>query len=142
MSHKEMVAGIQVLGAVLVGSWLVWDAMNGGLGASLAGLAGKLLWVIAAVIGFNIVVTILGTILVSIVQRVEFRDEPSDERDMAIDARSLKYGGIVTSALAALALIPLAMGAEPMVAVYALFAAPLIGGTISAALQLYFYRVG
>ena len=143
MSHKEMVAGIQLVGQVLVSIWLVYDGLNGGLvGATVASVAAKLLWVIGAVIVFTIVATIITTIVVSIVRREEFKAEPDDERDVAIDAKSLRMAGIFTSVAAALALFPLAFGADPIFAVYALFGAPMIGGTVNAALQLYYYRVG
>ena len=142
MSHREMIAGIQLVGQVLVTLWLVYDGLTGGLvGATVVSVAVKLLWVIGAVIVFSIVATIVMTIVVSIMRREVFKDEPADERDVSIDARSLRLSAIVTSALAALALVPLAFGADPIVAVYALFGAPMIGGTINAAFQLYYYRV-
>lgn len=142
MSHKEMVAGVQLVGQVLVTIWLVWDLLNGGLvGASVMGVAVKLLWAIGAVIVFTIVATILMTIVVSIRRREAFKDEPADERDMLIEAQSQKWSAYATSILAALALIPLALGADPLVAVYALFGAPMVGGTVNAIYQLYYYRV-
>lgn len=142
MSHKEMVAGIQLVGQVLVTVWLVWDLLNGGLvGASVMSVAVKLLWVIGVVIVFSIIATIIGTIVVSIRRREAFRDEPADERDLLIEAQSQKWSAYVTSSLAALALIPLALGADPVLAVYALFGAPMVGGTVNAIYQLYYYRV-
>ncbi|WP_139198746.1 hypothetical protein [Devosia sp. YR412] len=131
------------MAALLVAVWLGYDLLNGGLvGATVAGVAGKLLWVIGAVIVVGIVSTIVMSIAVSAVRREAFREAPADERDLAIDARSLRLGGIVTSALAGLALVPLAMGVDPVFAVYGLFGAPMIGGTVSSAAQLYYYRVG
>ncbi len=142
MSHKEMIAGVQLAGQVLVGVWLVWDLLNGGLvGATVTSVAVKLLWAIGAVIVFTIIATIIMTILVSVARREEFRDEPADERDVLIDAKSQKWSAVATSIVAALALFPLAFGADPVFAVYALFGAPMIGGTINAIYQLYYYRV-
>ena len=142
MSHKEMIAGVQLAGQVLVGVWLVWDLLNGGLvGATVTSVAVKLLWAIGAVIVFTIIATIIMTILVSVARREEFRDEPADERDVLIDAQSQKWSAVATSIVAALALFPLAFGADPVFAVYALFGAPMIGGTINAIYQLYYYRV-
>ena len=68
--------------------------------------------------------------------------EPADERDGLIEARSQRWSAYATSIVAALALIPLALGADPVWAVYALFGAPMVGGTINAAAQLFYYRVG
>ena len=142
MSHKEMVAGIQLVGQVLVAAWLAWDLANGGLaGATVPSVAVKLLWVIGAAIVFSIVATILATIVVSMARREEFKDEPADERDVLIEARSQKWNAYVTSSLAALALVPLALGADPVMAAYALFGAPMIGGTVNAIYQIYAYRV-
>lgn len=142
MSHKEMVAGIQLVGQVLIAAWLVWDLANGGLvKATVMGVAIKLLWAIGVVIVFSIVATIGATIVVSIQRREEFSDEPADERDVLIEAKSQKWSAYVTSSLAALALIPLALGADPLVAVYALFGAPMVGATVNAGLQLFYYRV-
>ena len=142
MSHKEMIAGIQLVGQVLVAIWLVWDLTSGGLaGATVVSVAIKLLWAIGAVIVFTIIATIVMTIVVSIARREEFKDEPADERDTLIEAKSQRWSAYITSALAALALFPLAFGADPVWAVYALFGAPMIGGTVNAAYMLYYYRV-
>lgn len=141
MSFKEMMAGVQIVGVFVVAAWLAWDAASGGLsGIGTAGVAIKLLWAVGGLVVFNIVGTIIATILVSIVQREVIKDEPADERDMAIEAKSLRNGGIATSIAAALSLIPLAMGAEANFAVYALFIAPVLGGAVNAAFQLYYYR--
>lgn len=143
MSHREMIAGIQLVGQVLVAVWLVWDLANGGLaGATVTGVAVKLLWAIGAVVVFTIVATIVMTIVVSVVRRQEFKDEPADERDVLIEAKSQKWSAYATSIVAALALFPLAMGIDPVFAVYALFCAPMIGGAVNAVYQLYYYRVG
>ncbi len=141
MTFKEMMAGVQIVGVVVIGGWLAWDVAGGGIGdTGTADIAIKLLWAVGAMIVFNIVGTIIATIAISIVQRQELKDEPADERDMAIEAKSLRNAGIATSIAAALALIPLAMGVDARFAVYALFIAPFIGGAVNAAFQLYFYR--
>ena len=133
-------AWVQLLGVAVVGGWLAWDALNGGAVSTTAEIAQKLLWAVGAMVGFNIVGAIIGTILVSIAQREELKDEPADERDHAVAARSLRNSGIATSIVAALALIPLALGVDANLAIYALFVAPVIGGTINAASELYYYR--
>lgn len=141
MTFKEMMAGVQLIGVAVVGGWLAWDAGSGGAaGLSIADTAVKLLWAVGAMIVFNVVGTILGTILVSIAQRAVLQDEPSDERDLVIEAKSLRNGGIATSIAAALSLVPLALGVDGAFAVYALFVAPVIGGTVNAVFQLYYYR--
>jgi len=140
MTSKEMMAWVQLLGVAVVGGWLGWDALNGGAVGSTAEIAQKLLWAVGAMIGLNIVGAIIGTILVSIAQREELKDEPADERDHLVSAKSQRNSAIATSILAALALIPLAMGAGVNLAVYALFVAPVVGGTINAASELYYYR--
>ncbi|QYO75422.1 hypothetical protein [Devosia salina] len=140
MTSKEMMAWVQLLGVAGVGGWLALDALNGGATGSTAEIATKLLWAVGAMIGFNIVGAIIGTILVSIAQGAELKDEPADERDHLVSAKSQRNSAIATSILAALALIPLALGAGGNLAVYALFVAPVIGGTINAASELYFYR--
>lgn len=140
MTSKEMMAWVQLLGVTSVGGWLAWDALNGGAAGSTAEVATKLLWAVGAMIGFNIVGAIVGTILVSIAQGAELKDEPADERDHLVSAKSQRNSAIATSIIAALALIPLALGAGGNLAVYALFVAPVIGGTINAASELYFYR--
>jgi len=140
MTFKEMMAGVQVLGVAMVGGWLAWDALNGGAAGPTAAIAVKLLWAVGAMIVFNIVGTIIATIIISVIQRAELRDEPSDERDHAVSARSQRNNAIVTSILAALALIPVAMGADVNLAVYALFVAPMMGGAVNALSELYYYR--
>ena len=141
MSYKEMMAGIQLAGQVLVAIWLAYDLLMGGLvDATVMGVAIKLLWAIGAVIVFTIIATIIVTIVISAARREEFKDEPADERDLLIEATSQKWNAFATSIVAALALFPLAFGIDPVFAVYALFGAPMIGGTVNAIYQLYYYR--
>jgi hypothetical protein len=140
MTFKEMMAGVQLLGVAVVVGWLGWDALNGGTDGTSVEIAIKLLWAVGGLVVFNIVGTIIATILVSIIQRAELRDEPSDERDHIVSARSQRNSSVITSIIAALALIPLAMGADANLAIYALFLAPVAGGTVNALSELYYYR--
>ncbi len=96
MTYKEWMAVVQLLGAVMVGIWLVLDA---GASATLdiAALAAKLLWAIVAVIVFNIVATILSVIVGSILQGEEIKDEATDERDRQVADRSMRNSGMVQS---------------------------------------------
>ncbi|WP_196260699.1 hypothetical protein [Pelagibacterium limicola] len=142
MGYKEWTAIVQLLSAVGVIVWLAMDFAAAGFGNTTAELATRLLWAIGALIAINIVGMILANILVAIVRQRTLEDEPTDERDDMIDARSSRIGYAVTSSLAALALIPLAMGFEPSLAIAMLFVAPFAGGVAHAAAQLVYYRVG
>lgn len=141
MSFKEWTAVVQVAGVILIGGWVVLDALGGGWVQPLAAVAMKLLWTIGAVIVFNIVAIIVVAILVSIAQRAELKDEKADERDRLVATRSGRNGYVVTSLGAAIALGAVAFGAEPVVAIYALFAAPMLGGATDAISQLVYYRI-
>jgi len=143
MSFKEWEAAIQIASALVVTIWLVADATGPGIGdGTVASVAMRLLWAIGAVIVFNIVVIIVVAIFVSIARREEFKDEKADERDRAINASSSRNGYIVTSLGALAGLIGLAFGIDPVLGAYTLFGAPMLGGVVAAASQLYYYRVG
>jgi uncharacterized membrane protein len=143
MSFKEWEAAIQIAGAVVVTLWLIADALGPGIGdGTVASVAMRLLWAIGAVIVFNIIVIIVVAILVSIARREEFKDEKADERDRSISTASSRNGYIVTSIAAAAGLVGLAFGVDPVLGAYGLFGAPMLGGVVTAASQLYYYRVG
>jgi uncharacterized membrane protein len=144
MSFKELTAWVQIIGAIIIGGWLINDALSGGFESTmpLSAIAMKLLWAIGAVIVFNIVGIIIAAILVSIARGEEIKDEKADERDRSISDQSNRNGYVVTSVVAALALGAVAFGAEPTIAVAALFIAPMLGGVVSAGSQLVYYRVG
>lgn len=142
MAFKEWTALVQIAGVILIGGWVVLDALAGGAAQPLAAVAMKLVLTIGAVILFNIVAIIVVTILVSIAQRAELKDERADERDRLVATLSSRNGYIVTSIAAALALVAVAFGADPVLAIYALFAAPMLGGATDAVSQLVYYRIG
>ena len=143
MTFKEWHAVIQLIGQVLIVGWLVLDGMGGGAaGLDFGGVAARLCWAILAMIGLTILLTIVTVIMVSVVQREELKDEAADERDRLVAALGGRNGGAVTSSVAALSLPALALGVEPILAVYALFAAPMLGGTTDAISRLIYYRVG
>lgn len=73
--------------------------------------------------------------------RSALEDEEADERDRAIAARSSAYGHAVTSIPAALALLAVALGMDPVLAIYALFVAPMAGGLADSAARLVLYRI-
>ena len=143
MSFKEWTAVGQLVGQVIIVAWLVLDAMGGGVaGQGITEIAVRLCWAIVAMIGLNIVLTIIAVIVGSIIAREELKDEKADERDISIDAYSGRNAGYVTSSAAALALLALALGADPILAVYALFAAPMLGGATDSVSRLVYYRIG
>ena len=143
MSFKEWTAVGQLVGQVIIVAWLVLDAMGGGAaGLTVTDVAVRLCWAIVAMIGLNIVLTIIAVIVGSIIAREELKDEKADERDISIDAHSGRNAGYVTSSAAALSLLALALGADPILAVYALFAAPMLGGATDSVSRLVYYRIG
>lgn len=143
MSYKEWNAVVQVLGVVLVGAWLVNELLAANpSNASINAVAVRLLWAAGALVALNIVGMIVVTILSGIFRAEALRDARADERDDAIDARSSRIGYAAGSIAATLALVALAFGAEPLLAVYALLGAPMVGGAAAAASLLVFYRVG
>lgn len=143
MTFKEWTAVIQLAGLALIAAWLAFDiAGNPAAYATINAAAGRLVWAIVAVIAFNIVATIVVTILVSIARREELKDEKADERDRFVNARSSRNGYVVTSTGAALSLLALAFGADPVLGAFALFGAPMLGGTVDAISQLIYYRLG
>ncbi len=143
MTYKEWVAVVQVVSAAAVALWLLADYLGPGIGdGTVASVAMRLVWAIGAVIVFNIVVTILVAIFVSIVRREELKDEQADERDRSVIARGAPNGYVVTSIAAAAGLVGLAFGADPVLGAYMLFGAPMLGGVIDALSQLVYYRIG
>ena len=143
MSFKEWTAVTQILSGVLIGGWVAWDYLTGGAaGLGMAAVAMKLIWAIVVVIVFNIVAIIVITILVSIVRREELKDEKTDERDRGVADRGNSNGYLVTSITAALVLLGLAFGIDPILAAYGLFGAPMLGGVTDAISRLVYYRIG
>jgi hypothetical protein len=143
MLFKQWEAVVQVIGVIGVAIWLVLDLGANGPGATIPEAAAKLVWAMVGLIVANIVGTILVAILVSVVRREEFKDEKADERDRFIGTKSNRNGYIVTSSVAGLSILALAFsGIDPVYAVYALFAAPVLGGVTDAVSQLVYYRIG
>jgi formate/nitrite transporter FocA (FNT family) len=109
---------------------------------TVAQVSRTLLWAIAAMVVFNIVGTIVVTILVSIARREELKDEAADERDRAVQMRSMRNAYVALSIGAAGSLLLLALGFDPILAAYALFSALMLAGATDSASQLYYYRFG
>lgn len=128
---------------MLIVGWLIYEGLTGGVAeAGFAAVAMRLVWAIVAMIVFNVVAMILVMIGIGIVTRTEPTDEKVDERDISIGSKAMRNGGAVTASLAALSLLVLALGATPIFAVYALFAAPILGGATDAVSRLVYYRAG
>ncbi len=143
MTSRELTAAVQVAGVILVLGWLGLDVTANGLGASIPDAAVRLVWATGGLIVFNILATIAAVIVISIVLGRAYSDEKPDERDRLIATRASRNGYIVTSSFAALSLLALAFaGIDPVLAVYALFLAPVLGGTTDAVSQLVYYRIG
>jgi len=143
MSQKEWEAVIQLVGLVLIVGWLMYDGLVGGFTeAGFAAVATRLVWAIVAMVVFNVVAMVLVMIGIGIVTRTGPTDEEADERDTSIGSRAMRNSGAVTASLAALSLLALAFGAPPIFAVYALFAAPVLGGATDAVSRLVYYRIG
>jgi formate/nitrite transporter FocA (FNT family) len=143
MTFKEWNAAIMLAGQALVTGWLVNDAMRvRALEPTVAQVSRTLLWAIAAMVVFNIVGTIVVTILVSIARREALRDEAADERDRAVQMRSMRNAYVALSIGAAGSLLLLALGVDPILAAYALFSALMLAGATDSASQLYYYRFG
>jgi len=143
MTFKEWNAAIMLAGQAVVSGWLVNDTMRARVpGPTVAQVSRTLLWAIAAMVVLNIVGTIVVTILVGIARREVLRDEAADERDRAVQTRSMRNAYIALSTGAAATLLVLALGFDPVLAAYALFTALMLAGATDSASQLYYYRFG
>lgn len=143
MTYKEWNAAIMLTGAVLIGGWVAFDALAAaGWSAPVVEVARRLVWATLVMVGFNILATILVTVMVGIVWREQLKDERADERDRLVTARAMRNAYLVVSIGGALSLVLLAFGFEPAGAAYMLFAALVLAGATDAASQLVYYRLG
>ncbi|WP_423067436.1 hypothetical protein [Devosia sp. CN2-171] len=141
MTYKEWEAVVNILGAVVIGAWVIFEAVTSPAG-SVAEVAARLLWAILFVVLFNIIAMIIMTILVSIARREEFKDERADERDRAVGLKGMRNAYVVASVLGAVSLFPLAWGYDPAVTIYVLFGGLMLAGVVDAASRLVYYRIG
>lgn len=141
MSYKEWEAVVNVLGAIVIGAWVIFEALTNPA-TSVAEVAARLLWAILFVVLFNIAAMIVMTILVSIARREEFKDERADERDRAVGLKGMRNGYVVASIIGAASLFPLAWGYDPTVAAYVLFGGLMLAGVVDAVSRLVYYRIG
>lgn len=141
MTFKEMNAAVMLLGSVVISAWVLKDAL-GDPGLSLPAVATRLCWAIGASIVFNIVATIVFTILISIAQGREMQDEPTDERDRAVGSKAMRNAYVVASVTGLVSLILWAVGYDVLVGVYVLFGGLMLSGATDGASRLFYYRVG
>ena len=141
MTFKEMNAAVMLLGAVVISAWVLKDAI-GDPTLTLSAVAARLCWAILASIVFNIVAIIVFTILISIAQGREFKDELADERDRLVGAKAMRNAYVVASLAGLAALIVWALGYEVTTGVYVLYGGLMLAGSVDAASQLVYYRIG
>lgn len=140
MSTKQIEAVVMIISAVVISIW-VWMKASASLPDTMSGAAWEMLWAIGYVIAFNIVAMIVGVIVASIAQGEEVKDERADERDKAIQARSMTVAYLVLSIGVLLVLIWQALGLAPNLVPYALFGISMLAGVGQAVSRLVLYRV-
>ncbi|HEY8594015.1 MAG TPA: hypothetical protein VIL84_02125 [Devosiaceae bacterium] len=143
MSMREVSAICGLLVQIAIGIWFFGAALSGQVaGETVSDAAARVLWAVLAMAVITIATTILGAVLVSIVRRGEMPDGRTDERDRLINARSSRNAYVALSMGIAGTLIALALGAIPVVAVYGVFSAMLLGGIAETVSQLTYRRLG
>ena len=143
MSFKQWNAVLMLASQVLIAGWLIYDAIVApSVDAPVAAVAAKLLWAGLVMIVINIAAAIGTAIVGSIVTRKEFKDERADERDKAVYAKSMRNAYFVSSVGGLAALLLLAFGYDPAVAVYAVFTGGMLAGAAGSISQLVYYRIG
>ena len=141
MTYKEWEAVLNILSAVVISAWVIFEATTNPA-TSVAEAAARLLWAILFAVLFNIAAMIVMTILVSIATRKEFKDERADERDKLVSLKSMRNGYVVASVAGTLSLFPLAWGYDPTAMVYLLFSGLMLAGVVDAVSRLVYYRIG
>lgn len=141
MTYKEMNAAVMLLGAVVIGAWVFLGAGEASA-LPLDEAAKRLCWAILASIVFNIVAVIVFTILISIAQGRELKDERTDERDRAVRMRAMSNAYVVASLAGAAALVTWALGYDLHTGLNVLFGGLMLAGATDAVSRLYYYRIG
>jgi hypothetical protein len=139
MALKQWNAVIELSAQALITVWLL---LNAGNAHTIAEVATMLLWAGGTMIVLTIAGAIIVSILIGIARRDGRREDIADERDRLIFAKSMRnaYFGISVACLATL--IVLAMGIDPIVAVYTLFGGGMLAGAVGSVSQLVYYRIG
>lgn len=140
MTFRERTAIVMLTSSLVILAWLAMDYSGGA--ADLTELAVRLLWAV----GFGVVLNVAGIIVINIVvgimQGGRLDVDREDERDRAVDLKSMRNGYWVNSAGVLGCLVVLATGQPPVQAIYLLFASALVAGGTYAASQLVYYRIG
>ena len=141
MTYKELTALVMILSGVGIATWVAWQAMTAPA-PDVVSVAWRLLYAIGFTILINIALMIIATIVVSIAQRQELMDERADERDRAINDRSMRNSYFALSFGGLGVIVALALGQDPVFTAYALFAVLMIGGLVDPVSRLVYYRIG
>ncbi|WP_439602190.1 hypothetical protein [Devosia sp.] len=141
MSFKEWEAVVNIIAALAIGAWVIFEALTNPP-VTVEAVAGRLLWAILFGVLFTIAAMIVMSILVSIARREEFKDEKADERDKLVALRAMRNGYIVASVAGIASLLTLAFSADPARAAYVLFGGLMLAGIIDAGSRLVYYRIG
>lgn len=141
MSFREWQSVITLVSQLPVIAWL-WHRSGTVPVDTAADAATRVLWAMAVFIGINVLVSIVVVIAISIAQGREFDDEKTDERDRSVNARSGRNAHLALSVAGLGILIAFAIGADPVAAVYLLFAALLLSSATDAVSKLVYYRIG
>lgn len=141
MSYKEWEAVVNIIAALVIGAWVLFEALTNPP-VTVEAAAGRLLWAILFGVLFTIAAMITMSILVSIARREEFRDEKADERDKLVGLRAMRNGYVVASIAGIACLLTLAFSANPAEAAYILFFGLMLAGVVDAASRLIYYRIG
>ena len=141
MSFKEWESVVNIIAAIVIGAWVVFEALTSPP-ASIAVVASRLLWAILFGVLFTIAAMIAMSILVSIARREEFKDEKADERDKLVSLRAMRNGYVIASLAGIASLFTLAFSANPAQAAYILFFGLMLAGVVDSVSRLVYYRIG
>lgn len=141
MSFKEWEAVVNIIAAIVIGAWVIFEALINPA-PTVAAAAIRLLWAILFGVLFTIAAMITMSILVSMARREEFKDEKADERDKLVGLRAMRNGYVVASIAGVASLFYLAFGSNAAEAAYALFFGLMLAGVVDSASRLLYYRIG
>jgi hypothetical protein len=142
MTQKELEAWVMVISAIVISTWVWWDATHGGVPADVPGAAWKMVWAMGYTIVFNIVAIIIGNIIYGVASGGHtIPDEKTDERDRLINNKAMRNGYFVMSVGVLSVLVWQGLGLPPQLGPYALFAVCMLAGAIYAGSQALFYRI-
>jgi len=141
MSYKEWEAVVNIIAALVIGAWVIFEALTNPP-ATVVVAASRLLWAILYGVLFTIAAMIVMSILVSIARREQFKDEKADERDKLVGLRAMRNGYVVASIAGVTSLLYLAFGSNAAEAAYALFFGLMLAGIVDAASRVLYYRIG